>query len=74
MSKYSQTMEKISRHVVSRYQKIENGVVSGYKTMETAIVTGSKKVSDKCIEVLFAKESESINDAKMRLSGNKKTD
>lgn len=74
MSKYPQITEKIARHVLRCYQKIEDGMVSGYKKTESAIVTSAQKVTDKCIEVLFAKEGESINDAKIRLSGSKKTD
>lgn len=61
--------EKIEQGVVNGYKKIENGVVGGYKKMETGIVDGFQKVTDKCVEVLFAKEGESVEDAKKRLSG-----
>ena len=40
----------------------------GYKKIETGVVEGFNKVSDKCVEVLFAKEGESVEDAKKRLS------
>lgn len=30
-----------------------------------------EKVTDKCVEMLFAKESECVEDVKKRLSGNK---
>jgi hypothetical protein len=43
---------------VTGYQKIENGVVEGFG-----------KVVDKCVEVFFAKNGESVEDAKARLSG-----
>ena len=33
---------------------------------------GFNKVSDKCVEKLFAKEGESVEDAKKRLQGNVK--
>ena len=61
--------KKIEDSVVSGYKKIEDGVVGGYKKMETGIVDGFQKVTDKCVEVLFAKEGESVEDAKKRLSG-----
>ena len=55
--------------VVNGYKKIEEGVVSGYKKIENGAVEGFNKVVDKCVEVLFAKEGESVEDAKKRLSG-----
>ena len=60
--------KKIEDGVVSGYKKIENGVVSGYKKIENGVVEGFGKVVDKCVEVLFAKEGESVEDAKARLS------
>ena len=74
MSKFVETNEKIAEKVVEGYQKIENGVVTGYKKMEKGIVDGFEKVTDKCVEVLFAKEGETIAEAKARLSGEKKED
>lgn len=55
----------------SAYQKIEDAVVGGYKKIETGVVEGFGKVTDKCVETLFAKEGESVEDAKKRLSGDK---
>lgn len=63
--------KKIENGVVNGYKKIENGVVSGYKKIEDGVVDGFGKVVDKCVEVLFAKEGESVEDAKARLSGEK---
>ena len=60
--------KKIEEAVVSGYKKIEDGVVTGYKKIETGAVEGFGKVVDKCVEVLFAKEGESVEDAKKRLS------
>lgn len=60
--------KKIEQGVVSVYKKIEDGVVSGYKKVETGVVKGFGKVVDKCVEVLFAKEGESIEEAKKRLN------
>ena len=61
--------QKIEDAVVKGYKKIEEGVVNGYKKIEDGVVEGFGKVSDKCVEKLFAKEGESVEDAKKRLSG-----
>ena len=60
--------KKIEDSVVSGYKKIEDGVVGGYKKIETGVVDGFGKVVDKCVDVLFAKEGESVEDAKKRLN------
>ena len=57
MSKMAETNDKIAEKVTEGYKKIEKGAVDGFN-----------KVSDKCVEVLFAKEGESVEDAKKRLS------
>ena len=72
MSKFAEVNGKIAEKVVEGYQKIEDGVVGGYQKMEAGIVKGFEKVSDKFVEVLFAKDGESVEDAKKRLSGDKK--
>lgn len=64
--------KKIEKGVVDGYKKIEDGVVTGYKKIEDGVVEGFGKVVDKCVEVLFAKEGESVEDAKARLSGKDK--
>lgn len=64
--------KKIEQGVVTGYKKIENGVVGGYKKIETGVVDGFGKVVDKCVEVLFAKEGESVEEAKARLTGKNK--
>ncbi|MBQ8001346.1 MAG: hypothetical protein IJ298_09175 [Ruminococcus sp.] len=71
MSKFTNANEKIAEKVVDGFKKIEDGVVSGYKKIEEGAVTGFGKVTDKCVEVLFTKDGESVEDAKKRLSGNK---
>ena len=58
MSKIVEVNEKIAEAVVGGYKKIEEGVVEGYE-----------KVTNKCVEKLFAKDGESVEDAKKRLSG-----
>lgn len=69
MSKFVEANEKIAEGVIKGYQKIEDGVVGGYKKIEESAVNGFGKVVDKCVEVLFAKEGESVEDAKARLTG-----
>ena len=56
--KLANMVEKISGSVTEGYQKIEDGVVDGFN-----------KVSDKFVEKLFAKEGESVEEAKKRLRG-----
>lgn len=62
-------LKKIEEGVVTGYKKIEEGVVEGYKKVEAGAVEGFNQVNDKMIEKLFAKEGESVEDAKKRLSG-----
>jgi len=62
-------LQKIEDGVVTGYKKIEDGVVEGYKKVETGAVEGFNKVNDKMIEKLFAKEGETLEEAKKRLSG-----
>ena len=71
MSKFVEANEKIAEGVVKGYKKIEEGVVEGYKKIETGVVEGFGKVTDKCVEKPFAKEGETVEDAKKRLSGDK---
>ena len=61
--------KKVENSVVDTYQKIEDGVVNGYKKIETGAVEGFGKVVNKCVEVLFAKEGETVEEAKARLNG-----
>ena len=74
MSKLAETNDKIAAKVTAGYKKIENGVVNGYKKIENGVVEGFNKVSDKCVETLFAKDGESVEDAKKRLAGEKTAD
>ena len=61
--------KKIEDAVVGGYKKIEDAVVGSYKKIETGAVEGFSKVVDICVEKLFAKDGESVEDAKKRLSG-----
>ena len=60
--------KKVEEAVVTGYKKIEDGVVTGYKKIEDGVVGGFGKIVDKCVEVLFAKDGESVEDAKKRLN------
>lgn len=71
MSKLADINEKIEDAVVQGYKKVEDGVVGGYQKMETGVVDGFTRVMDKCVEVLFAKEGESVQEAKERLKNGK---
>ena len=61
--------KKIEDGVVTGYKKIEDGVVSGYKKIENGVVTGFGKLVDKCVQLLFARKGETVEEAKARLSG-----
>ena len=52
MSKFVEANEKIAEKVVGAYKKIEDGVVGAYK-----------KVEDSCVEKLFAKDGETVEEA-----------
>lgn len=67
MAKIADQIEKISQGVTEGYKKIEDGVVGGYKKIETGAVEGFSKIVDKCVEKLFTKEGESVEDAKARM-------
>ena len=73
MAKFADHMEKIESGVVEGYKKIEDGVVSGYKKIEEGAVEGFNKVTDKIVGNVFAKEGETVEEAKERLSANVKT-
>lgn len=68
MSKLVEANEKIAEAVVGGYKKIEDGVVAGYQKIEKGAVDGFNKVTDRCVEKLFAKEGETVEEAKKRLS------
>ena len=58
MSKFAEANDKIAEKVTEGYKKIENGVVRGFG-----------KVSDGFVKTFFAKEGETVEEAKKRLSG-----
>ncbi len=70
MSKFGEANEKIAEKVVGTYKKIEDGVLGAYKKVEDGAVNAYKKVEDVCVEKLFAKDGETVEEAKKRLKGN----
>lgn len=72
MKKLADVNEKIAEKVVEGYKKIEEGVVGGYKKVEEGAVEGFNKVTDKIVGAVFAKEGETVEEAKERLAANAK--
>lgn len=68
---FAEKNEKIAGTVTDGCKKIESGVVDGYKKIESGVVGTFNKVSDKFVEKLFARDSETVEEAKKRLSGEK---
>jgi len=69
MSKFVEANEKIAEGVVKGYKKIEDGVVDSYKKIEKGAVEGFDRMNDKIIGKVFAKEGETVEETKKRLSG-----
>lgn len=63
--------KKIENAVTSAYQKIEDGVVGAYKKVEKAAVDAYHGAEDFFVEKLLAKDGETTQEAKERLSGKK---
>lgn len=61
-------MTKLAKKMTEGYKAVETAVVDGYKKIETGAVEGFTKVTDKCVETLFAREGETVEEAKERLS------
>ena len=58
MAMIADQVEKMAQGVTEGYKKIENGVVSGYQKIENAFVN-----------TFLAKEGETIEEAKARITG-----
>lgn len=61
----------IEEGVVGTYKKIEDGVVNAYKKVEEGAVGAYKAVEDFCVDKLFKKDGETLEEAKERLQGKK---
>lgn len=68
---FAEKNEKTAETVTDGCKKIESGVVDGYKKIESGVVGTFNKVSDKFVEKLFARDGETVEAAKKRLSGEK---
>ena len=69
MSNFKEANKKIENAVVDGYKKIEDGVVSGYKKIEDGVVSGYKKIEDTFIDKFLAKDGESTEEARERITG-----
>ena len=67
-NKIMSTLEKIENAVVDGYKKIEDGVVGGYKKIEESVVGSYKKVEDGFVEKYLAKDGETVEEAKERIT------
>ena len=61
-------LQKIEDAVTGGYRKLEKGVVDGFLKMEEDIVSGFNRVSDKCVEKLFGREGETVEETRERLA------
>jgi len=69
MSKFQEFHQKVEETVVGGYKKIEDGVVGGYKKIEDGVVSGYKKVEDHFIDTFLARDGETTEEARARLTG-----
>ena len=59
--------DALEKGAVDAYQKIENAVVGAYKKVENGVVDAYRKMEDHFVEKLFARDGESVEEAKERL-------
>lgn len=67
MADWNTTNEKIAQEVTGAYKKVEDAVVGAYRKIETGAVDTYKKVEDACVEKLFTRPGETVEQAKARL-------
>ncbi len=60
--------KSIEQGVVGTYKSIEQGVVGTYQKIEDTVVGAYKKVEDGFVSTFFAKDGETVEDAKERLN------
>lgn len=58
--------------LIGANKEIENAVVGGYKKIENGVVGGFNKMTDKFVDNFLTKDGESIEEAKKRLSEERK--
>ena len=71
MSKITEVGKKIAEGMEQGYKGIERGVVEGYKAVETGVVGGYQAIEDGFVKTFLTKKSETVEEAKQRLSGQK---
>lgn len=71
MAKIADRVEKMWQTATGIYKNVENFAVNGYQAVERGAVDSFARVCDKCIDVLFAKEGETVAEAKERLKNGK---
>lgn len=64
-----EVLEGIETGVVDTYKAVEEGVVGAYKAVEDAVVGAYKNVEDRFVETFIAKEGETVEEAKARITG-----
>jgi hypothetical protein len=69
MAKIADHAEKMAQGVTEGYKKIENGVVTGYKKIEDGVVNGYQKIENAFVNTFIAKEGETTEEAKARITG-----
>jgi len=69
MSKFVKTNEKIEAAVTGSYRKIEDTVTGGYKKVEDTFVGSYKKVEDQFIKTFLARDGETVEAARHRVTG-----
>lgn len=67
MSTIKETNEKMAAQVKEGYKKMEDGIVEGYKKIEKGAVEGFCTMNDAIIGKVFAKEGETVEEARARL-------
>lgn len=71
MAKIADRVEKMGQTATGIYKNVENFAVNSYQAVERGAVDGFARACDKCIDVLFAKEGETVAEAKERLKNGK---
>ena len=73
-SKIVKANQKIAEAVVDGYKKVEGAVVGGYKKVEETVVGAYTKVEDKFVDQYLTRDGETVEEAKARLKGEKKSE
>ena len=73
-SKIVKANQKIAEAVVDGYKKVEGAVAGGYKKVEETVVGAYTKVEDKFVDQYLTRDGETVEEAKARLKGEKKSE